>query len=76
MSSPGVHRSGIRVGHSGPGILGREKAGCEERAALSEELADLQASRDEEIRRLTELFRTGCRPPATQESTELPLYVM
>ena len=32
-------------------------------AASSEELADLQASLDEEIRRLTELFRTGCRPP-------------
>ena len=42
--------------------LSREKAGCEEWAALSEELADLQASPDEEIRRLTGLFRTGCRP--------------
>ena len=41
--------------------LSREKAGCEEWAALSEELADLQASPDEETRRLSELFRTGCK---------------
>ena len=39
--------------------LSREKAGYEECAALSEELGDLQESPDEEIRRLTELFRTG-----------------
>ena len=42
--------------------LSREKAGCEEWAALSEKVADLQASPDEEIRRLTDLCRTGCRP--------------
>ena len=39
--------------------LSREKAGYEECAALSEESGDLQASPDEEIRRLTELFTTG-----------------
>ena len=38
---------------------------------MSEELADLQASRDEEIRRLTELFRTGCRPPALKSQPNL-----
>ena len=49
----------------------REKAGCEEWAALSEELADLQSSPDEEIRRLTELFRTGCRPPTLKRQPNL-----
>ena len=51
--------------------LSREKAGCEEWAALSEELADLQASPDEQIRRLTELFRTGCRPPTLKRQPNL-----
>ena len=51
--------------------LSREKAGCEEWTALSEELADLQASPDEEIRRLTELFRTDCRPPALKRQPNL-----
>ena len=51
--------------------LSREKAGCEEWAALSEELADLQPSPDEEIRRLTELFRTGCRPPTLKRQPNL-----
>ena len=51
--------------------LSREKAGCEECAALSEELADLQASPDEEIRSLTELFRTGCRPPTLKRQANL-----
>ena len=51
--------------------LSREKAGCEEWAALSEELADLQASPDEEIRRLTELFRTGSRPATLKRQPNL-----
>ena len=51
--------------------LSRKKAGCEEWAALSEELADLQASPDEEIRRLTELFRTSCRPPTLKRQPNL-----
>jgi len=50
--------------------LSREKAGCEERAALSEELADLQASSDEEIRRLTELTEQ-LQATYTQETNEL-----
>ena len=54
--------------------LSREKAGCEEWAALSEELADLQASPEEETRRLTELFRTGAtlkRQPNLQERSSV-----
>ena len=51
--------------------LSREKAGCEEWAALSEELADLQASPDEEIRSLTELFRTGSRPATLKRQPNL-----
>ena len=60
------HGQSIRVGHdvwsralSPVASLSRKKAGYQEWAALSEELGDLQASPDEEIRRLTELFRTG-----------------
>ena len=44
--------------------LSREKAGCEE-------LADLQASPDEKIRRLTELFRTGSRPATLKRQPNL-----
>ena len=46
--------------------LSRKKAGCEEWAALSKELADLQGSPDEEIK----LGRTGSRPANTQETIE------
>ena len=73
---PEEHRSGIRVGHDVWSrercrSLSREQAGCEEWAALSEELADLQASSDEETRRLTDLFRTGCRPPTRKRQPNL-----
>ena len=61
---PDEHRSGIRVGRE-------MEAGCKERAALSEELADLQASPDEEIRRSTELFRTGSRPATLKRQPNL-----
>ena len=49
----------------------QERASCEESAALSEELADLQGSPDEEIRKLTELFRTDCRPPTFKRQPNL-----
>ena len=39
---------------------------------MSEELAELQTSPDEEIRRLTELFRTGCRPPTLKIQQNIP----
>ena len=38
---------------------------------MSEELADLQARPDEEIRRLTELFRTGSRPATLKRQPNL-----
>ena len=44
---------------------------CEEWAALSEDLAGLQASPDEETRRLTELFRTGSRPATLKRQPNL-----
>ena len=69
---PDEHRSGIRVmfgAECAVASLSREKAGCVEWAALSEELADLQASPDEEIRIWTELFRTGSRPATHKRSS-------
>ena len=73
---PDEHCSGIPYGApclvpSAVASLSREEAGCEEWAALSDELADLQASPDEEIRRLTELFRTSCRPPTLKRQPNL-----
>ena len=52
--------------------LSREKAGCEEWAALSEELADLQSSPDEENQEIDRALQNKLQTSYTQETTEPP----